>query len=514
MIFKKNIKIFSALLLIFAVLFSAHAGLMLYAQEAQEDVPESLEAEEADGDDIFVLGGIRPYGDIMSEAALVFNVDSGITVYSKNADNRVYPASTAKIMTTLIVLEQLGDLGGLDEIVAFPAILNTEFNSGDPNKLGVALAGFLPGQDNLTVRDVLYGLMLPSGCEAANILAYNFGEGEGLGRIDSFIAMMNEKASQIGAVNTNFANAHGLFNPNQWTTAHDMLLITLYAYENHSVFFSALVSETEYQMPPNANNPAGYSVFNTNWLIQNTLGSPYFYEFASGVKTGGLPYYYTNDGGGWVRTGAGMANLVSIAQRDNIEYIVVTMNAPWFTPQVEGQRWLHHAFNDHRTLYNWAFSTFDNTRVMETTDPIASVTVIGGEADTLTLVPLMENDFWTILPRDLDVNSAIHREVTLNERQVQAPIEAGAILGTVELRIAGQTLERFPLVAAQSVSQTPTSAVWTTIGGVFDQPWFTPLMIAVAVLVILLIILRFIRMQRRQRMVRSRRQPPNWKNRR
>jgi D-alanyl-D-alanine carboxypeptidase (penicillin-binding protein 5/6) len=435
-------------------------------------------------------------------------------------------------MTAIVVLENERDLG---KNVSYPPYLDTEFWSGDPNKEGIALSGLAHHQDNLTVKDALYALMLPSGCEAANILAYHIGEGEGLARIDDFVKKMNEKAEELGAVNTNFANPHGLFETENYTTAYDMFLITKYGLDRYG-FFADLVNTREYEMPPNSNEPAGYTSVNTNRLIREFAGNPYFNKFAKGVKTGGLPYYYIPDGnGGRVRSGNSIANLVSVARQNMehgaYEYMVVTMEAPWHSPIEGHEHALHHAFNDHNALYQWAFSNFKLTDVMRKTDPIISVKVIDGVKDELLLYPQMEEDiFWALLPRNLDVESAVHDDVRLLASEVQAPVEEGAILGTVELMLARQVLGRFDLIAAESIEKTQAAQARTQFRNLFFRevegeldengdpvyklkPWIVITVIGLAALVVALIVFSYVRKHQKNR-DNFKKRPPNRKIRR
>jgi D-alanyl-D-alanine carboxypeptidase (penicillin-binding protein 5/6) len=127
--------------------------------------------------------------------------------------------------------------------------------------------------------------MLHSACDAANILAHNVGSMSGGEGIPAFIRMMNDKARELGTVNTNFTNPHGLYEAEQFTTAFDLFLITKYVWDKYDVF-REIVGTTSYHFPANSNHPGGITLRNTNRLIQNTGEHTHFYEFASGVKPG------------------------------------------------------------------------------------------------------------------------------------------------------------------------------------------------------------------------------------
>ena len=145
--------------------------------------------------------------DISSESIILAGGD-GSLIASKVATKRMYPASTTKVMTALVALKY-GNL--TDEV--------TVTEDSVINEAGASLAGIHPG-DVLTLDQLLYGLMLPSGNDAANAIAVHVG-----GSVENFVKMMNEEAKRIGAVDTNFVNSNGLSDENHYTTAYDLYLI-------------------------------------------------------------------------------------------------------------------------------------------------------------------------------------------------------------------------------------------------------------------------------------------------
>lgn len=150
-----------------------------------------------------------------SYAALFFNVDTREVLYAKNIYDRLYPASTTKLMTALLALEH----GNLDS----PVTVSQEAITFHEN--GVSTAKLKAG-DSLTVRQLLYALLLPSANDAANVIAEAVG-----GSVDQFAAMMKEKAQALGATGSHFVNANGLQDENHYTTAYDLYLIFQAAYE-------------------------------------------------------------------------------------------------------------------------------------------------------------------------------------------------------------------------------------------------------------------------------------------
>ena len=160
-------------------------------------------------DEICVVSGDTESETILTaDAAAVLDLNGGSSVYEYNALERMNPASTTKVMTAIIALKY----GNLDDLV-------TVTEDAIITETGSSMAGVAPG-DQITLKDLLYGLMIPSGNDAANAIAVHVG-----GSIDSFVSMMNEEAARIGATGTHFVNANGLTDPEHYTTAYDLFLM-------------------------------------------------------------------------------------------------------------------------------------------------------------------------------------------------------------------------------------------------------------------------------------------------
>ncbi len=147
-------------------------------------------------------------GAVTSEAAALFSIDDEQVMYSKNAFERLYPASITKVMTAIVAIKY----GNLQDVV-------TVTEDAVITESGATLCGIHPG-DQLTLEQLLYGLMLPSGNDAGAAIAVHMG-----GSIEGFAEMMNEEARQLGATGTHFVNPHGLTDENHYTTAYDLYLI-------------------------------------------------------------------------------------------------------------------------------------------------------------------------------------------------------------------------------------------------------------------------------------------------
>ena len=219
--------------------------------------------------------------------------DPTIVFYEKNADVKSVPGSTMKIMTCILAIELCEDLEQKVVVTGQAAALK-ETNS---------LMGVIRGE-SLSVRELLYGLMLESGNDAALLLAITFG-----GTVEGFAELMNAKAAEIGMVNTHFVNSSGAYKSGQYSTARDMAILTCYALKNE--MFRTLVSTVHYTIQPNDVRKHALEMTNSNKLLSDPAGSDLFYEYATGVKTGS--------------TGVGGKCLVGSASKDGAGVVAVML---------------------------------------------------------------------------------------------------------------------------------------------------------------------------------------------
>lgn len=238
----------------------------------------------------------QPKVDVSAEASILLDQSTGDVLYEKNAHNKQQIASITKIMTAIIAIE-LGQMN--EKAKTSRRAIYTEGSSI-----------YLEQGEKMTIEDLLYGLMLRSGNDAAVAISEHIG-----GSVEGFVHLMNEKAKWLGMTNTQFANPHGLTDEDHYSTAYDMAILMQYAMANEE--FRKISGTTSYQ----AENRTYY------WQNKNKFLTKY-YEYSTGGKTG-----FTKKSG---RT------LITTAKKDNIELIAVTLNAP-------------DDWNDHTVLYEWGF---------------------------------------------------------------------------------------------------------------------------------------------------------------
>ncbi len=363
-----------------------------------------------------------PNFTVSSEAAVLVNLDKDITVYEKNPTKKMYPASLTKIMTAIVVLDNVDDLD--NTTFEAPLVVFDELYGQGASSVGYA------NGEVITVNDLMYSMLMASACESAGILAYNVGGDS----IPNFIDMMNQKAAEIGCTGTNFVNPHGLYDDEQYTNAHDMAIIAKYAVDNYPKFVE-IATTAEYTLHATNYNPDGWlTIHHTNAMIQK---GEFYYEPARGLKTGTL------DESG--------RNLVSMASKDGNNYLLVTMGAP--ISDAEGNK-ANDQYADQQNIYEWAFNTFSYEKILSSGEEITEVPVkLGDGAEHVTLVP--SEDFWTLWPNTLD-ESSLKKEINTDgyvdtDGAVTAPVTRGQVLGKYTLSLSGETLCSVDLVAKKDV---------------------------------------------------------------
>lgn len=258
-----------------------------------------------------------------ANAAILLNMDSGDVLYEKNADERMLIASTTKIMTALVALENCD--------------LTEEVTVTREQCLVEGSSVYLKPGESYTVESLLYGLMLSSGNDAAMALACHVG-----GSVDGFAEMMNETAARLGLKNSHFVNPHGLDAEEHYSSAHDLAVIAAEAMRNEQ--FAQIVSTKSYTV--------GETVcVNHNKLLWQ-------YEGCKGLKTG-----YTMAAG---------RSLVSCAERDGMHLICVTLSDP-------------NDWADHTALLDWGFENWEYRRVVPI-GTLATLPVISGNADSVRVI--------------------------------------------------------------------------------------------------------------------------------
>lgn len=264
--------------------------------------------------------------DLYCKNDILMDLDSGNILYGKNIDERIYPASTTKILTAILTIENL-DLK--DKI-----IVSQEAYNLIPYESSVM--GVKPGEI-YTAEDLLYGLMLPSGNDAAIVLAEKIS-----GNVDNFVILMNEKLKGLGLNNTHFKNPHGYHDNNHYSTAIDMANLFRYCMQNET--FKKIISTLEYEIPPTNLTKESRILRNTNRISDPTYTNIY-YEYILGGKTG-----YTIEANG---------TFVGYGSKDGKNIIICTFNG---AQNINGNQ---ARFIDTKTLAEYAFANFEEKEILK-----------------------------------------------------------------------------------------------------------------------------------------------------
>lgn len=412
---------------------------------------------------------------------VLMNADTGEILVSGNGTGKIYPASTTKIMTCLLALEN----GNLDDTITVSA------NAASYNAEGNSRIYLIEGE-RMTLRQMLYGMMLQSGNDAAVAVAEYVS-----GSVEKFADLMNKKAKELGMTSTHFVNPHGLHDDDHYSTAVDMATLTRAALENGH--FAKIVSTVSYEIGA-TNKSAARSWRNTNRLIRTD--NDFYFEGATGVKTGS--------------TGTALGCLVASATRDGISLIACVFNDGDYSGEL---RW-PYAISLLKFGYE-NYGSFALKDVMESAS--SSVTVQNAAEDDAqggNLVLSVQYDEsakfygWTEdVQTALTQGDTVEIQPEFDTAMVYAPINQGAVLGEGKILLNGKEIGECELAATRAVAENPATSVPSTASqapGGQVSPGDAPnllsiLFIVIAGLVILILLLRlFNKARRRKRRFASR----------
>lgn len=395
-----------------------------------------------------------------AEAAILMDMKSGKVLYNKNENEKMYPASITKIMTAILTLES-----GID----FSEVITATQDAINPITNKHSHMGILVGE-NLTVENLIYGMLVYSANDAANVLAIRVA-----GSLDAFVQMMNDKAIELGATNTHFANAHGFHDDNHYTTASDIALIARYAMQNET--FRQIVKTDMYTMEATNKYRETRYLSSTNHLISRRRQANYYYKKAIGIKTG-----YTDESG---------YCLAAAAVDGDTELLSVVLNCHNITEDESGL----YSFIDTKSLFEYGFNNFKYITIAPSGTVVADSSVYEAKDNIrVTLTP--KNDIGNILPIDIDMNE-VKAESVINE-EIAAPIKKGDVLGSITYTYKGEQIGTSELVAVNDVKKDYIVAAIHLVIKIITHPIFI-------ILLLLILYLRFTAKNRRKRRRKNRR---------
>ncbi|HPU41058.1 MAG TPA: D-alanyl-D-alanine carboxypeptidase family protein [Acetivibrio clariflavus] len=363
-----------------------------------------------------------------AKSYILIDSKTGYVICEHNADQKLYPASTTKIMTAIMGIENAQP----DDIMTVSQYAIDNIGPGGMN------IGLLPGEQ-LTFKDLLNALLVRSANETAFVIAENIGP-----TVDAFMKKMNERAKELGALNTNFVNPCGMDTDesakNHLTTARDLALMAKYAMT--LPLFRETVKKTSCTIPPTNKHEEEIILPSTNKLFQAKYKSEYYTE-VTGIKTG-----YTNR--------ALFTLVASAANEDGMELISVMLGCP--TDAI---------YQYTKELLEYGFKNYSQKNLIAANTYVTSVTVADASFNpNLDLVAA--EDFKCILPNDPDAFNSVTKNIKVKDN-ITAPVKKGTVLGSVEFVKDGFVLGEVNLIASRDIEKLvptpePSQKIMSTVG--------------------------------------------------
>ena len=357
--------------------------------------------------------------DVTAKAVLVMDLTTGDILYENNADERMYPASITKILTGIIVIENvsLGATLTADDEVAVVEPTALRMKTGE----------------KINAKDALYCMLVASCNDLAELFAKHIS-----GSVQEFAKLMNQKAEEIGCTSSHFTNPHGLHDDDHYTTARDLAKIVSYCMKND--LFREIVKLPEYTITrgQGANKPGSVeTVRSTNWLLYNTTTTIYVgpdkttpkYEGCIGIKTG-----YTEEAGGC---------LVAAAERNGTTIVSIVLGSNG------ASRGTYERAVDSIKMLNWGFENFRTVSFKKLGEEAGTLKVKGGEFNKVKAVL---GSSIAVTLRNGENDSDITTRLELDE-SVKAPVERGTRCGTLDIYVGGELRGSYDIVTASAVKK-------------------------------------------------------------
>ena len=361
--------------------------------------------------------------NLFCTSAALLDANHNDLLYDMNARERAYPASITKVMTALLVMEAIeGGQLSLDTVVT---VSGTAVQNIPPEYV---IGSFKPGEQ-VSIKDLLYCMLLESDCDASNILAEAVD-----GTVTEFVAHMNRKAGELDCQGTHLTNTYGLHDENHYSTAYDIALWMKAALEYDQ--FREVIGTDRYTVP--ATNLSGERFFyNKNALISNLYYSGYYYDKCIGGKTG-----TTDD--------AGRCLAAAAEDGDELLISVILGSGPMQVPGEENLK--QGQFRESIRLLEYGFDNFQRVTITRDSEPVATVKVtMSRQADEVNLKA--QGSIVRTLPKSMDLDD-IARRISLFAEEVEAPVKEGQLMGVMTLSYEGEVYGTLDLVAVTSVERS------------------------------------------------------------
>lgn len=394
-----------------------------------------------DGKSLSEYAGIENVPSIEGYSAYAINLNTGMVVYDKKPDDIVYPASTTKLMTAIVAYESIPDLDveitATDYVVKNTQGANVRIESGEI----------------YTARELLNALLIEGANDAALMLAEYVAGSE-----EEFCVLMNEKAKEIGAVNTHYDNVTGFHNNTTVTTARDTGLIAQYFYYIPELF--KISDTTRYD-----SDSFKRVLTNRNYLLSIARSDKYFYNRAEGISMGSTPE-------------GGYCIVSTVTGDDGQIYLAVVMNSKEIGNE-------NFACKDIVSIFDFCMNSFSYQTVASTNTSTSSLKV-NNAVDTDSIVLFPESDVKVLLPNNLDYTNDISFEIRIDSGSVDAPVNKGQCFGELVVKYKNDIIVgHVNLVSDVSVDKSNVLYFFSRVKHIVTGKWFT--VFAVTALVLFLI---------------------------
>lgn len=348
-----------------------------------------------------------------SPSVILMDAKTGKILYSKNAFEQRFPASTTKLMTAILTLENCK----LDDVAT------VSHNSIFSIPVGYSHAS-LQENEELTIEQLLNVLLIPSANDAAIVLAEHIA-----GSVENFAEMMNNKATELGCLNTHFINPNGVHAEDHYSTAYDLAIIGRYAMKFDDIMRIAKVSQ--YTLPKTNEYDREDRIFNTtNGLVNKN--SEYYYQYATGLKTG-----YTDKSGYCI---------VTTAEKDGVELLAVVL----------GSESIEDRYNDCTKLFDYGFDNYSYQSLISARKVVDTIKINGATRETKSLNVISKSEISALVKNDVNIDN-IEPTIEINQN-LSAPISQDAVVGKISYEIDGENYST-DLIAETSVEESKLETI-------------------------------------------------------
>lgn len=345
--------------------------------------------------------------------AYLYNITADKLLFTKNPDIKIYPGPTVKLMTAAVIIDLLRE--DLDRTVTVKREMLRGVSGYNIN---------LQREEELTVEELLHAMIVGGANDAAAVLAIT-----AAGSMDEFVLLMNEKAKEIGALDTYYTNSYGLDDPEMLTTIADTAKIALYV-NKHSIFKD--IAKLEYYTLRKTNKSRERKIFSKNYFIATNTEYIYRSRYVTGMNAG--------------NTQAAGYCVTATSLYKNAEYLCIVMGAE------KDEKYIY-SYIEAAALLQWAYKNYAYKTVLSPAEVVCEIPVrLSADMDYVTLMPEQGIDLY--LPADIDIKEEVSLSWSLTETELVAPVSEGQVAGLLTVIYNGEVIGRINLITKNSIARS------------------------------------------------------------